>query len=60
MTSPDTRWSSLRWRIALAIVGRAMWIAPAGTARDRWGDYTRAWSKECRDAWAQRYPNGGD
>lgn len=55
--SSETWWTDLRWWIALQIVGRAMWIAPPGTARSRWRAYQDAWIAECDAAWKARYQN---
>jgi hypothetical protein len=54
----DTWWTTLRWSVALWLAARVMWIAPPGSARDRWGDANRVWANECLAVWRARYPEG--
>lgn len=54
-TTVDTPWSKFRWAIALRIMRVAIGIAPAGDAKNRWGDYQRGWIKEVQAAWRFRY-----
>lgn len=59
-SSPDTSWTLFRWWIAVRLSLWALRIAPAGTARDRWLEVNQEWSRECRAAWALRYPQDNE
>jgi hypothetical protein len=40
----------VRWWISIWMVRAAVRVMPRGTARDRLGDYVRAWVSEMNDA----------
>jgi hypothetical protein len=40
----------MRWRVSVWLLRAAVAVMPRGTARDRFGDYVRAWCIEMRRA----------